>query len=251
MVKKIEEKVYKVAIGIPNEGVTKPEAYDNHLVLAFHLGAWQTRMQYEKRSPRYEFYWHTVGRLLTPYAREKLTERALLNDMDYIIMFDDDMLLPLDMVECMLQDMEERPEIDVLSALAFMRNPPHFPVMYSVTEGYDHTVHAPFYIREIVKNYPKDKLVECDATGFGAVCIRMSLIKKMKSPYFMSTSQAGEDVLFCYNAKKSGARIFMDTRIKLGHLSNPFSIDEDYFKKYANDNKIEIPDIPSKYNNAK
>ena len=247
MVKKIEEKVYKVAIGIPNEGVTRPESYDNHLVLSFHLGALQERFKHEKRNPRYEFYWHTVGRLLTPYAREKLTEAALSLEADFIIQYDDDMILPVDTIECMLQDMEQHPEIDILGALAFMRNPPHFPVMYTTTEGYDSQTRQEYYIRELVKNYPKDTLVECDAVGFGAACIRTSILKKMKPPYFMSTAQAGEDVLFCYKAKKEGARIFMDTRIKLGHLSNPISIDEQYYEKYTKEQGIEIPDVLQKY----
>jgi GT2 family glycosyltransferase len=242
------EEIKKVVIGVPNEGITKSEAYDNHLELMFHLGRMQEIWKTEKRTPRYEFYFHTVGRLLTPYAREKLTESALAIGADYMVQFDDDMILPVDMVECMLQDMENQSEIDVLGALAFMRNAPHFPVMYTTTEGYDPVHRTPYYIREIVKKYPKDTMVECDAVGFGAVCIRMDILKKMKAPYFMSTTQSGEDIYFCYKAKKAGARIFMDTRIKLGHLSNPFSIDEAYYEKYAKEHDIEIPDIPVKYN---
>lgn len=246
-----QEIVKKVVIGIPNEGVTRPESYDNHLVLAFHLGVLQEKWKREKRPIRYEFYWHTVGRLLTPYAREQLTKSAIELGADYMIQFDDDMLLPIDMIECMLQDMEERQEIDVLGALAFMRNAPHLPVMYTTIDGYDNQTHQPYYIREVVKKYPKDTLVECDAVGFGAVCIRMDLVRRMRAPYFMSTTAQGEDVLFCWKAKKEGARVFMDTRIKLGHLSNPFSIDEEYYEKYNKDHGIEVPEIPMKYNNAK
>ncbi len=59
-------KVYKVACSIPNEGVTRPESYDNHLVLAHHLGSISKDWEHTGRNPRYEFYWYTAGRLLTP-----------------------------------------------------------------------------------------------------------------------------------------------------------------------------------------
>ncbi len=240
--------VKKVTICIPSEGHTLPESYDNHLVASFHLGAVQERWKHEARDPRYEFYWYTVGRLLTPLARERAIEQALAEGSDYLIMYDDDMVLPLDMVEAMLYDMEEHPEIDVLAPLAFMRNPPHYAVMYTVEEGYDAVRHQQYYINQFVKNYPRNKLVECEAVGFGAVCIKMEMVKKMKAPYCFSTAGTGEDIFFCVNARKQAkARIFMDTRIKLGHLANPKVVDEAYFDKYNKDNKVKLPETPERY----
>jgi len=162
-------------------------------------------------------------------------------------MYDDDMTLPIDMVECMLQDMEEHPEIDVLAPLAFMRNPPHYPVIYTVTEGYD-PVRGTYYINNFVKDYPRNKLVECDAVGFGAVLIKVSLLNKMVPPYCFSTTGSGEDIYFCQKAKKeAGARVFMDTRIKLGHLMNPKIADADYFDEWRKKNKHKILKVPYKY----
>jgi len=148
----------------------------------------------------------------------------------------------------MLQDLEEHPEIDILAPLAFMRNPPHSAVMYTTIEGYDSHRHQSYYTNQVVRNYPRNTLVECDAVGFGAVLIKMSLIKKMKAPYFFSTTGTGEDIWFCHKAKKEcNARIFMDTRIKLGHLMNPMVADEDFVDKYNKDNSIEILETPHKY----
>jgi hypothetical protein len=228
-----KEVVKKVVISIPNEGVTRPESYDNHMLVAKYIGGLEERLKYEKISPRYEFYWHTVGRLLTPLARETLADQAIKGEMDYMIMFDDDMILPVDFVEAMLNVMEENEHIDILGALAFTRNPPHYPVMYTSVEGYDNVRHQTYFKNEYVKNYPRNKLVECDAVGFGGVAIRMDIFNEMKTPYFFSTSGTGEDIYFCYKAKKeANARVFMDTRIKLGHIMNPAIVDEDYFDKY-------------------
>jgi len=239
----MEEKVYKVAISIPNESYISYQAYDNHLLIANHLGKLEKQWEQIKRNPRYIFGWFTTGRLLTAYAREKLAENAIKQDFDFILMMDNDMLYPIDFVECMLKDMEDNPQIDVLAPLAFMRNPPHYAVMYMVEEGYDPILKKDYYINKFVRNYPKNKLVECDAVGFGAVIIKTSLLKKMKPPYFMSTAGSGEDIWFCYKAKReANARIFMDTRIKLAHLGSPVIIDEDYREKYIKDHNEEIND---------
>lgn len=234
-------KVLKVALSVPNESYIPVESYDNHLFLASHIGRLQEIWKNEGREPRYEFGWFTTGRLLTPYAREKLAENALKQGFDFILMLDNDMLYPVDFIECMLKDMEEHPEMDVLAPLAFMRNPPHYAVMYMVQEGYDSTLQQEFYVNQFVKNYPKDKLVECDAVGFGAALIRTSLLKKMKAPYFMSTAGSGEDIWFCHKAKKEAkAHIFMDTRIKLAHLGQPKIIDEEYREKFIKEHGEDI-----------
>lgn len=242
------ETVLKVAVAIPTEGHTLPEAYDNHLINSFRLGALQERWRYEKRSPRYEFYWFTTGRLLTQMAREKLMRAALSSEMDFIVMYDDDMVLQPDMVVRFLEDMEQNPKIDVLAALAFMRNPPHYAVMYTVREGFDPIRRTSYYVNEFVKDYPRNTLVECDAVGFGAVCIRMEMVRRMTEPFFMSTTATGEDIWFCTQARRQAdARIFMDTRIKLGHLSTPTIVTEDYFDKWRKENKHRIPRVPHKY----
>jgi len=248
MAAKKTEIVYKVAMGIPTEGHTLPEAYDNHLINSFRLGGLQEKMKYEKQSPRYEFYWYTSARLLTQMARERLIREALSSGCDYLIMYDDDMVLPPDMALSLLTTMQEHPEIDVLAPLAFMRSAPHKAVIYNVIEGYDSVRHQEYYINTFYENYPRNKVVECDAVGFGAVCIKLAMARKMKDPYFMSTTQTGEDIWFCVNAKRQAkARIFMDTRIKLGHLANPQIIDEDYRDKYIKDHGVIVEEAPHKY----
>lgn len=244
-----EKTVIKVAIGIPNEAYILPEAYDNHLLHALHLGILQEKGLHDDKKYRYEFYWYTSARLLTQLARERLMEVALQGGCDFLIMYDSDMLMHADMSEQMLEDMRKHKEIEVLGALAFMRNPPHYPVMYNLIDGWDEKTHSEIYIREFVKHYPRNILVECDAVGFGAVCIRLDMVrKKLTAPYFMSTTGTGEDLWFCYKAKKAGARIFMDTRIKLGHLKNPEIVTEEYFDDYIKRNKHDLGEVvPNKY----
>lgn len=227
----VERKVVKVVVAIPNEGITDWMAYDNHSLFMMHLGILQERSKHEPVTldgSIFEFYHFTAGRLLTPAAREALTDHALSSGMDYMLMIDDDMLVPMDMFERLYNN-----NVDVVAPLAFTRNDPHYAVIYAVEEGIDPVTKNDYFINHYARNYPENQLVRCDAVGFGAALIKMDVIRRMKKPYFMSTCGTGEDILFCIHAKQqAGAKIYMDTSVKLSHLGAPIVIDEPYAKSY-------------------
>lgn len=218
------QKVVKVLLAIPNEGHAPVEAYANRLVNFLHLGRMEERSKTEET--RFEFYFITMGRIFTPLAREEAAKHALAAEMDYILFIDDDMMCPDDLFEKLY-----RHNVDIVAPLAFTRNYPHRAVLYSIKEGWDASSRQDYFINHWIDNYPKDKLVECDAVGFGAALINMRVIRTMPKPYFMSTSGTGEDIFFCHRAKKCGFRVFMDTGTKLGHLSHPVQITEDYVER--------------------
>ena len=237
-----EKKIIRVQISVPNEGHTLPESYDNHICLGIHLGTLQVLSQlglkeYDGRKYDYpdnvefKFYWSSIGRVLTPLARERLAEFAVETGVDYMMFIDDDMICPMDLFEKLFKH-----NVDVVAPLAFMRMPPHSPVMYRVEEGYHPLQRLEYYITHTVKNYPKNKLVECDAVGFGAALIKTDVLKKMEKPWFMSTTRSGEDLWFCYKAKQAGARVFMDTSTQLGHIGIPSIVTEETYEEY---NKVE------------
>ncbi len=243
----------KVGITIPNEGHTLPEAYDNRLQFTFHLGRYSELTKDPATGlPKYEFYFGTVGRVLTPLARERLTEWAIEMGLDVILMIDDDMIIPMDMFERLYATMLKH-RADVVAPLAFMRNPPHYPVIYRAREGYDAMTHKPYFEREFVKTYPKDSVVECDAVGFGSALIDLKMVKRMRKPYFMSTTGAGEDIWFCYSAKReANAKIVMDTSIKLGHMGTPALITEETYEKHNDVDALRerFGDAPKERENA-
>lgn len=230
----------KVVIAVPNEGMTQYMAYDNRMLMMIHLGQLAERSKHEpvtKDGAVFEFYHFTAGRLLTPAARESLTDHALASGMDYMLQIDDDMTTPIDMFERLYEN-----DVDVVAPLAFTRNPPHYAVIYECEDGIDPITRNKYFINHYARNYPENQLVRCDAVGFGAALIKMDVIRRMQKPYFMSTCGTGEDILFCYNAQQqAGAKIYMDTRVKLGHIGAPLIIDEAYAKWYwANEEKKDI-----------
>lgn len=218
-----EEGVIRVLVGLPHEGMTGSEAYCNRLSNFKHLGHLEEKGKLLKSNPRFEFLQYTCGRMHAFVAREEMAKAAIASNCDYLFMIDDDMTAPDDLFEKLYAD-----DKDIVAPLAFTRNYPHKPVMYSCIEGWDSVLQKDYFVNHAVMNYPKDKLVQCDAVGFGAVLIKAEVLKKVPEPRFMSTCGTGEDILFCYRAKKYGFTTWMDTRLKLGHISHPLIVTEAY-----------------------
>jgi GT2 family glycosyltransferase len=243
-VKKKKNKIVKVYVCIPNEGKTESESYDNRLIGTYHLGSLQILSHFGVKEfdgvkfdypdgIEFKFYHGTIGRTLTPIARERLAEHALEFGADYLLFIDDDMICPSDLFERLYKHQK-----DIVGALAFTRYAPHKPVIFNLTEGYDKVEKKEYFISTIYYNYPKDTLVECDAVGFGAVLINCKVFKEMKQPWFVMNTGAGEDVQFCFDAKKAGFKVYMDTATKLGHLSTPVEINEDTYESETNVNEL-------------
>lgn len=180
-----------------------------------------------KENPRYEFDFCAIGEVFIPFARDFICQYALDMKSDYVFMVDDDMIAPSNLFWLL-----ERNKKDICTALAFTRNPNHLPVMYQTIDLWDPVARKHVSKCEFVKNYPRNQLVECDASGFGAALINMNVLKKMPRPWFMGSHGTGEDIHFCLEAKKYGFRVFMDTRVKLGHLSNPIMVTEEYSDEF-------------------
>lgn len=218
---------YKVLVGIPLKGHTPPASYHDRMLLFKYLGHREEQDFRENRPVRYMFELGCVGEILVPYAREVLAKKAIDSGADYLFMIDDDMLTPPDLFYQLV-----RHDKDIIAPLAFTRNPDHKPVIYQVIEGRDPVTGNDYYMNTYVMNYPRNSLVECDAVGFGAVLIKTSALKKVSEPRFMGLVGTGEDVTFCYKAKKAGCQVWMDTSVKLGHLGDPKVVTEEYAENW-------------------
>jgi hypothetical protein len=222
-------KIVKVAVSIPTMGYTDPAAYCNHLANFMHLGKLEERSKGQE--VEFQFHLFVQGRIFTPVARDEAMNATLNSDCSYLYMIDDDMICPEDMFERLYAH-----NVDIVAPLAFTRNPPHKPVLYHCVDGYDPVEKKEYFINNVIMNYPKDTLVECDAVGFGAVLIKRWVLEKIGKKPFMSTCGTGEDILFCYKAKKIGAKTYMDTSCKLGHIGNPINVTEEYVEGYREKN---------------
>lgn len=227
--------VIRVIVGLPHEGMTGCEAYTNRLSNFKHLGHLEERMKLQNASPRFEFLQVVIGRMHVHVAREEMAKKALFANADYLFMIDDDMTAPDDLFEKLYAD-----DKDIVAPLAFTRNFPHKPVMYRCVSGWDSLSNCDTFTNFPIMNYPKDKLVQVDAVGFGAVLIKMDVLRAMPNPWFMNPYKTGEDINFCYEAKKYGFTTWMDTRVKLGHVSHPIVVTEEYVMRQRQEYDMEI-----------
>lgn len=147
-----------------------------------------------------------IGYSLPGIAREHCIDAALASGADYLLFYDDDM-----MFDCSILFKLLRHEKPFVAALAFTARPPITPVIYKFTEGPQGGV-----INNPVLNYERDALQKVDAVGFGVVLIQGSVFRRMPKPWFANPG-AGEDIQFCFNCRKFGIPIYVDTSAKTVH----------------------------------
>ena len=165
------------------------------------------------------------GNLLT------LQRNNLVNRMrgEWILFIDDDMVWRPDAVKGLLAGREELRsmghEPDVYGAICYKRAAPHQPTVFTKHDSGAY-------------NYSEDwdsDIVECDATGMAFAIISKTAFERVadspmppfderiefrKSPdFFRWQGTLGEDIRFCQDVKASGGRVFVDTRVQIGHMS--------------------------------
>jgi hypothetical protein len=143
---------------------------------------------------------------------------------DWLLFIDDDMVWRPDAVGKLIAQFEEN-DLDMLGGLCFRRAEPYQPTLYmreQPTSGAYNFLEA----------WPENEVVEVDATGMAFVVIRKRVFEMIGGPmppyamrqgappnFFRWEGQLGEDLRFCQDAKASGARIWVDTGIEIGHVS--------------------------------
>ena len=217
----------RVLIGVPRWGHGDPEPESFRIQMAMYLGG----RNLDPAHP-YLYDWMVVPNVLIHFARELICKAAVGGGYDYVFMVDDDMNGPVNMIEKLIED-----DVDIVSPLAFTRMGQHSPVVYGMIHRFIAGMGFQPVKSHFVLNYPRNTLFECAAVGFGAVLIKVEVLKRLPPPWFFTfkddgTRGTGEDVWFCrLMAEKAGARIFCDSRIVLGHFGAPKWINEDTYRE--------------------
>lgn len=163
----------------------------------------------------------TQGNLL-PLQRNEAVQKMV---GDWIVFIDDDMVWSPKQLGQLVDSAQEL-DADILGGLCFRRSPPHEPTMFyrefQDDGGYNY-----------LERWDSD-IVEVDATGMAFCFINRRVFEKLAGvpfpPYskrrsgippsfFRWNGIRGEDLQFCQDAKSVGCRIFVDTRIEIGHIS--------------------------------
>ena len=218
----------KVMTSEPSAGLVDCQVFDNRIDFYMELARLESRS-------KFKFFTGNTGRMSVNYAREAMATAAIEQGMDYILMIDDDQGVPRDMFE-RLYATAIKHNADMVSPMVTQRFHPFNPVMWKHSYDADKKTISCTFIEE----YEPNEVVQCDAVGFGVVLIKVDIIKKIKVPRFFSNTHLGEDIFFCMKARGEGAKIVMDTSIKVGHLRpGQWATEYDYVKAKKLEKKFE------------
>ena len=163
-------------------------------------------------------------------ARNQLTKFAIeKGGYDYILWLDSDMTFEPDLMERLIADIEGTEDgirKMAVTGLCFGRRPPFKPCIY---KKLDVTVsnNMMLPVCENWFDYPRDQIFEVQACGFACVLMRTEALEKMLVygvPFF-PVGGLGEDLTFCWRARKQGITFHCDSRLKIGHIMR-ISVDE-------------------------
>jgi len=153
-------------------------------------------------------------------ARNSLAKHGVDGEFDRILWLDSDMEFSPDLFERLSNDMDEN-DLDIVGGLYFTRREPSIPVVYQKV-GYYHSDDDE--VTPVALNYyeyPQDQLFPCEGIGFGAVLVKVDLIKKVQEKHGLPFSPIlgfGEDLSFCMRARDVGSEIYCDSRVMIGHI---------------------------------
>ncbi len=192
-----------------------------------------------------DFSWLPVGRSVN----RKIIQGGILTmqrneavqrmEGDWLLFIDDDMVWQPDAVRRLVAVRDEF-DLDMVGALCFRRIPPYQPTLYMR----ESPMSGPY---NFLETWDSD-LVEVDGTGMAFVLIHRRVFERIAGTpmpplddrvklglpeFFTWHGKFGEDLRFCQDAKAAGNKIFVDTRIKIGHIGEVEIDEKHYFGQIA------------------
>lgn len=192
-----------------------PGVYNSHNQLWYRIG---------KHFPEAKFLQYTPERTTIDNCRNFAAKSALEQECDYVLFIDDDMILHEMTFQSLIENIQ-RPNVDVVMALTYIRGYPFHPMFFICRDKEAKEIPSLDFYDDFEKNIDsKTHLVEVDAIGCACVLIKCDLIKKLEPPYFVTTPHHTEDVYFCMKAKRTlgrnNVKIYVDCGVPTTHLGN-------------------------------
>ena len=194
----------KIHIAIPSRHLTGPE-----LCSGLAEALWKMR-----QNPRYAVtvkFWPGFG---LDVVRNQIVAGILASDTQFLIMVDDDLIPPDDLLEMAEQD------CDIVGALCYGWDMKNGPFVVAYHQGDDEQ-----YFRPIPGRTENTGLHEVAFVGGGCMMIHRRVLEALPAPWFYFQIDPdgkkvvlSEDFVFCQNAAKQGFKIFLDTDRVCGHL---------------------------------
>ena len=145
-------------------------------------------------------------------ARNNIGKLTLANGYDYVLMVDSDTIIPPDTLDLMLD-----PPVDVCLGVCPRKNTKDGKSAIIKLDSQDY--HNSFYYSELPESRVKVK-----GGGFACALVKASVFSQIDFPFFLYVNNAdystlSEDYYFCQQAKMYGIDVWMDPRVRCGHLA--------------------------------
>lgn len=201
-------KQMKIMIGIP---IGKPMEFD----------AVKSLLQLSLLKTEVEYVFRLVSNSLVYEAREELARQFMASDCEYLFFLDSDMF-----VDPRTPLLLARHNRDIVTAKAFKRVPPYSPCFYTKVDIQDDGK----TVLQVPLQYGQG-LLPIQGCGMACCLIHRSAFERVPKPWFFPMPQLGEDLAFCYRAKRAGVELFCDTTIQAGHIGQ-VQILEEHFRDH-------------------
>ena len=194
----------KVLIGVPAfEGIVC-EAQQSFFSMVYRIG---------RDMPNIDLAISIIYKKEQFRGRNNIIDAAIAADMDYVLMLDDDMVVPHNLLQELLKHDKE-----IIGALYFQRGGLYHPVIMQRLES-EIGIHSANFIPMNHPMLTTDRgLHEVDVIGGGCMLFKTDVFKSIIQPYFESERTIGTDLSICGRLQDAGHKIWVDTTIELGHV---------------------------------
>lgn len=193
----------KVLIGVPAYNGVVPEAMDSFLSMIFRCG---------RDLPQYDFAVKILTKREQWRARNALVDAAIGGDFEWLLMLDDDMLVPHDLLARLLAHNK-----DIVGGLYYQRGGAYHPVVLHRIL-HEHGAMSTLFYSHDDPIFKAPGLHQVDIIGGGCMLFRVDVFRKLLPPYFEWERVLGTDIGICSRFLDAGVSIYIDTSMELGHL---------------------------------
>lgn len=187
----------KILIAVPTFETIQPEVF---------------KAIYDLRPAGHDLAFNFVKGYDCAVARNRIGKMAQEGGYDYVLMVDSDTIIPPDALELMLNT-----PVDICLGVCPRKNTNEKKT--AMIKFGDNSYHDSYFYPEL----PEGK-TRIRGGGFACALVRSYVFTALDYPYFQYVTNAdgstlSEDFYFCQNAALMGFDVWMDPRVRCGHLA--------------------------------
>ena len=186
----------KILIAVPTFATIEPEVFK----AIFNL------------KTEHELHFDFVRGYDCAIARNEIGKIAQAGSYDYVLMVDSDTIVPPDTIDLMLD-----PPADIVLGVCPRKNTKNGKTAIVKLESQSY--HDNYHYSDL-----PDKRTRVKGGGFACALVKTSVFTQLDYPYFQYVtnedwSTLSEDFYFCHQAGLFGVEIYVEPRVRCGHLA--------------------------------